>query len=125
MAEKILTLSTTEFVRPVVSIDGEEYQMRAPEELTVAMQRDISKTVTQDTESDEDIFETQDGSLAMKVRVVMVGMPDEVLAKLSPFQKGQILRVFTQRVTDAIGGLSSPMDSPSPSPGASASTAAH
>lgn len=115
MAEKVLTLSTTEFNRPVISIDGADYQMRAPEELTVAMQKRLEAAQTED-----------DASLVEQVKIVMADpIPDETLDKLGLVQLGAILRVFTQRLYPTPAAGSSPTPASSPSPAASASSAAH
>ena len=123
MAEKVLSLSTTEFDRPVILIDGAEFQMRAPEELTVAMQRALEKAAETREQSS---LEEDDESLSKQVRGVMVSIPDEVLAKLSLMQKVQILRVFTDRLALAFKGpATSPTPASSASPAVSDSSAAH
>ena len=127
MAEQILSLSTTKFERKTVIIDDVPYQLRAPEELTVAMQREILKAA-EVPEGEEgtaaDSLESSDERLSRQANLVLIGVPGEVMAKLSPVQKGQILRVFTQGVTAALSVEETTKPS-SPSRGASASTAAH
>ena len=114
MAEKVLTLSTTEFDRPTIEIDGTAYQMRAPEELTVTMQKRLEAASTED-----------DTSLVEQVRVVMADeIPAETLDKLGLVQLGAILRVFTQRLYPKPADGSSPIPASSPSPAASGSSAA-
>lgn len=117
MAEKVLSLSTTEFDRPIITIDGAEYKMRAPEELTVAMQKRLEKAA-----------EGDDAELANQVRIIMADeIPAETLDKLGLVQLGAILRVFTQRLyqpTPAAAGTS-PTPESSPSPAVSGSSAAH
>lgn len=99
MAEKILTLSTTDFDRPSVTIDGESYQMRAAEELSVPMIRrltDLSKRISEQKEEVELMAE----AVAESVSVVMVDLPDEVRDKLTIRQQGKIVETFSGLVAD-------------------------
>src|SRR5690606_27340038 len=114
MAEKVLTLSTTEFDRPIITIDGTDYQLRAPEELTIPMQKRLEAAASED-----------DASLVEQVKIVMADpIPDETLDKLGLVQLGAILRVFTQRLYPKPADGSSPIPASSPSPAASGSSAA-
>lgn len=114
MAEKVLTLSTTEFDRPIITIDGTDYQLRAPEELTIPMQKRLEAASSED-----------DASLVEQVKIVMADpIPDETLDKLGLVQLGAILRVFTQRLYPKPADGSSPIPASSPSPAASGSSAA-
>lgn len=118
MAEKVLSLSTTEFNRPIITIDGTEYKMRAPEELTVAMQKRLEEASSSEDET----------ALIGQVRVVMADpIPDEVFEKLGIVQLGAILRVFTERLYRSSGRETekSPTPESSPSPAVSDSSAAH
>lgn len=95
MAREVLALSTTEFDRPFLTVDGEHYDMRAPDEVTVAMQMEIKEIVDAATASGEvDNPQLNDATLNKQVRVLMVDMPDEVVARLTPVQKLKILRAF-------------------------------
>lgn len=122
MAEQILNLSTTEFDRPTVLIDGEAYEMRAPDELTVQMQMHIQATVEAAEGADEKDYEASDATLSEQVSIVMVDLPGEVLGALSPVQKARVLRTFFGLFSEAIKGESA--DS-KPSPAPSASTGAN
>lgn len=122
MAEQILNLSTTEFERPTVIIDEERYEMRSPDELTVRMQMEIQATVEASEGSDESDFEAGDATLSEQVGIVMVDLPDEVVAALSPVQKARILRAFFGLFKEAIGAES---DGSKASPAPSASTGAN
>lgn len=122
MADQILNLSTTEFDRPTVLIDGEPYEMRSPDELTVRMQMQIQATVEASEGKDEKDYEAGDATLSEQVGIVMVDVPDEVLRALSPVQKARVIRTFFGLFKEAIGPESA--DSKG-SPAPSASTGAN
>lgn len=119
MADQILNLSTTEFDRPKVVIDGESYEMRSPDELTVKMQLEIQSTVEAAEGRDEDDLEAGDETLSRQVGIVMVDLPGEITSALSPVQKAKILRAFFDRLKQAIGGIGSNDSPQSPRPSAS------
>lgn len=122
MADQILNLSTTDFDRPVVVIDGERYEMRSPDELTVRMQMQIQATVEAAEGKDDKDFEAGDATLSEQVGIVMVDLPGEVMDALSPVQKARVLRTFFGLFKEAIGGGP---DGSRPSPAPSASTGAN
>lgn len=119
MADQILNLSTTEFDRPKVVIDGEAYEMRSPDELTVKMQLEIQATVEAAEGRDENNLEAGDETLCRQVGIVMVDVPGEIVEALSPVQKARVLRAFFDRFKEAIGGIGSDDSPPSPKPSAS------
>lgn len=123
MAAKILNLSTTDFDRPTVVIDGEPYEMLASEEITASMRMEMNNAVQAVEGDDRDPIEADDEVLSRQVLVTMPDLPGAVLAKLSYVQKAQILKTFLARFRDAIR-MNEPDDS-SPSPAPNASTGAN
>lgn len=93
-----LDLSTTDYERPTVRIDGAAYQMRHPEELHLrdygrrasVMNRllELEKGLTAET-LDETIDE-MDALKQVLVQLLLVDVPDEVIAKLTP---GHVRRI--------------------------------
>ena len=98
-----LSLSTTEFDRPTVSIDVGEgpngYLMRAEDELSVAMVRrlrDLSK-ISQDPEEE---LESKAEAIENAVDCIMVDFPVEIRDQLTIRQLGRIVETFTELVGD-------------------------
>ncbi len=112
MADKttVLTLSTTEFDRPKVSIDGRIYEMRSPDEMGVAMMRSMNELAARIKRASDPEIPPADGQadklddLALGtsdgVRQVMVDLPDEVLGKLTIRQQSRIILAFGQLARD-------------------------
>lgn len=123
MADRILNLSTTDFDRPTVVIDGEPYEMLATDEITASMRMEMNNAVKAMEGDERDPIEADDDVLSRQVKVTMPDLPDEVLAALSYVQKAQILRTFLARFRDAIR-MNEPDDS-SRSPAPSGSTGAN
>ena len=103
---KVLSLSTSKFDRPIVEIevDGEthEYEMRAPEELSIAMMKEI-KSISQaekDAKTEDDIEALADLQVR-GVKTVMVDLPDEVIESLTFGMMGQIVQTFGGLVGNA------------------------
>lgn len=109
MADRLLDLSTTEFNRPKIRIDGEDYEMRPPEEFSSRMairQRQIkAKRDEYGAEDDEGTFqirkdltdEEYEEFLMLgeeNLRIVIVDMPDEVIKRLTLGQIGQIVKTW-------------------------------
>jgi hypothetical protein len=95
MAETALTLSTTDFDRPTVVIDGEPYQMRAEDELSVAMIRRLT-ALGEDLRAEGAELEHKAEAIAASVDVVMVDFPAEVRDKLTIRQQSKIIEVFSE-----------------------------
>lgn len=100
MAKKqALSLSTTEFERPVVLIDGEEYEMRSPDELSTAMMRElvgVQKQIEHASEA-EDVdaqVDELEGAIRGGVNLVMPGLPDEIHSKLTFGHQSKIVNTF-------------------------------
>lgn len=123
MAAKILNLSTTDFDRPTVVIDGEPHEMLASEEITASMRMEMNNAVQAVEGDDRDPIEADDEVLSRQVLVTMPDLPGDVLARLSYVQKAQILKTFLARFRDAI--RMSELDDSSPSPAPNASTGAN
>lgn len=107
MAEPILQLSTTEFDRPIVVIDGERYEMRSPDEMSISMIREMSALGVrlrsfQGADGEERDYDDLEAATKGSVDLVMVDLPDDVRDVLTVNQLGSIVRTFTQL---AKGGL--------------------
>ena len=101
--EPLLDLSTLAPVRPVILIDGEQYEIAVIEDFgavelfrvqqlgqqATALGRTRTKDYTEQTAID--ISE----NLSSQIRLIVLDMPDEVLIKLTDQQKAQILSVFS------------------------------
>lgn len=99
MADQVLKLSTTEFDRPTIEIDGDSYEMRAPDELGVEMMISLQELGEKITENKENI-EKMARHVAESVDVVMVALPTDVRDKLTVRQQGRIISTFTNLVGD-------------------------
>lgn len=132
MAEKtsILNLSTTDFDRPVVTIDGERYGLRPPEEMTVpdlkcqyALARRIRICFTEneagerqikDDLSDEQLDALFDAAPQM-VKILLQDLPDEVVDRMPIGMCNEILNKHTELFGKAAGEEKSPAaQTPSP-----------
>ena len=124
---KTLDISTTDFDRPVISIDGQKYEMRPPEELThfeFAQQIRIAErnlAIINEGVSEEGFVELQELT-SEAIHLMLVDVPDAVVAKITPGLYGKI-QAFFNKLTDADEATVSENDSES-SPGASDSTEA-
>ncbi len=124
---KTLDISTTNFDRPVISIDGQKFEMRPPEELThfeFAQQIRIvnrNLAIVEEGISEEGFIELQELT-SEAIHLMLVDVPDEVVAKITPglFQK---IQNFFNKLVDVNVAETSESDSKS-SPGASDSTEA-
>lgn len=102
MADSVLDLST-EFERPVVRIDGADYEMRAPEEFSLdqihelgtlgkRLERLMGKDQLKDAERDDLRQIATD-----MASTVMIDIPRELMVKLSDVAKMKIAQAFTDR----------------------------
>ena len=124
---KTLDISTANFDRPVISIDGQKFEMRPPEELThtqFARQIGIANRTLMIIKEgvSEDAFVELQNLTSEALHLMLVDVPDEVIAKITPglYQK---IQTFFNELTDANEATVSESSSKS-SPGASDSTEA-
>lgn len=137
----LLDLDTL-FERPFITIDGQPFSLRSPDELSVAESHRFGRwgkqlEALQVDERDEAAAELEElvGTMA---RAILIDVPDDVFAKISGTDRWAIIDVFTGlllrkklkvagAMTTATGpipaGLAS-LTGVSSSPGSSASTAA-
>lgn len=122
---QLLELSTTDFDRPIVRIDGDDFEMRVPDELTfhqfgqqVALGKrmeEISGRV-----DDAELLEEMHHLMEESVRLLLIDVPDDVIEKLNPGLVMKIVDFFNQLAT--AGGAVPSADTSSSSPGANDST---
>lgn len=121
MADQILNLSTTEFDRPTVLIDETAYEMRSPDELSVELQNKLQNIEDELKDRDDAELDEHDENLGRRVMELMVGLPADVVAKLTPTQKMRIIGAFfglwRRSIRDVVGD-SKPSPTPSASTGA-------
>ena len=99
-----LDLSTTQYDRPLVRIDGVDYELRLPEELTFeehGRRLELGAAATalgSRTEGlDKDAIDQIHAITVESARMLLVGVPDEVFRKLTP---GHL-----KKITDFFNGL--------------------
>lgn len=111
MSSPILSLAPIErpdVERPVIEIDGRAYAMAVPSDLGY-----IERTITNAArkrflrlERTEAILDEPDAAAKLKValdqsvRVIVPGIPDDVLGRLDDDQKIQIMLAFSRPVTE-------------------------
>lgn len=100
-----LSLSSTEFDRPVIEIDGESYEMRASDELSAPMMRrmiEIGKRIegAQEVPDAESRVDAMAESIMQAVDTVMVDLPAEVRDRLTIRQHSRIVETFTKLASD-------------------------
>ncbi len=96
MPEPILNLDTL-VVRPTVEIDGKSYEILSVEELSVLDSRRFSLWAGRldELQSSEEDNPELDELVDTITRKVLVGVPDDVFAKLSGTHKVAVVEVFT------------------------------
>ncbi len=100
----IAEFSTTEFVRPVISIDGDKFEMRVPEEMTFdafAMQIGFGESIQEIIArgiSPETLAEMQE-LVESAARNLLVDVPDEVTSKITPGLYMKIHELFNSLAT--------------------------
>jgi hypothetical protein len=105
-APAVLSLSTTDFDRPLVEIDGKMYEMRNPDELTPPLVRKTMEAeVMMEAASDESAsnierFDATAAGIAQLVDTVMVDLPEAVRDKLSTRQQMRIVSTFNKLGAD-------------------------
>lgn len=133
MTKPLLDIETL-IARPAIDIDGRRYEILSPDELSVLDSRRFALWARkleelQQGEAEAPELEELVDAIARKV---MVGVPDEVFARLTGMHKIAVTEVFTalllrsrMRVAGATGAaMGSPPIGEMFSPGFSASTAA-
>lgn len=107
MADQVLSLSTTEFDRPTVAIDGESYEMRAPEEMSVALLRAMQETL-EDLDNVDEGSDIEDvaSAIGKQLEIVMPDLPGDVKEKLTFGQQKLILETFRALSADGSRALS-------------------
>ncbi|MBC2858726.1 hypothetical protein [Stappia sp. 28M-7] len=98
MAETPILDLETLIKRPIIRIDGERYELRAPDELSVLESQRLT-TAGKEIEalaSSGDPENVLAGVIDDVTRRIVVDLPDAVLAGLSESQKMAICEVFTQ-----------------------------
>ena len=129
-SKSILNLSTTEFDRPIVTIDGERYGLRPPEEMSVLdlkRQYELARRIricfteneagerqVKDDLSDEQFDALFDAAPQM-VKILLQDIPDEVLDRMPVGMCNEILNKHTELFRKAAGEEESPAaQTPSP-----------
>ena len=115
MSSRVLDLSTTDFDRPIVRIDGVDYEMRSVDELSVPLIKRLQKLGVIAASGDADL-ETIDGWLNEALDIIMVSLPTNVRDRLSLTHKRRIVGTFSKEVGEK-------MISPAASPASSGSMA--
>ena len=103
MPEPLLDLSTLAPTRPTIRIDGTEYQMHVMDDfgavelyhLNVLGEEAVKiQRVRQKGRTEQQAIDFSE-NLSKQVNMMIIDLPDEVLAKLTDPMKGQILKVFS------------------------------
>ncbi len=124
----IAEFATTEFVRPVISIDGDKFEMRVPEEMTFdefAMQIGFGESIQEIISrgiNTETLAEMQE-LVESATRNLLVDVPDEVTNKVTPGLYMKIHGVFNT-LASATDEASASASASRSSPGANDSTEA-
>ena len=137
MTKPLLDLDTL-IVRPTIAIDGTKYEMLSPDELSVLDSRRFGiwmKRIQELQEAEEDSPEIDELAEQFATKA-LVGVPEDVLAKLSGAHRIAVIEVFTglllrrrMSVAGATGTAMGMKDGTNPwtgamfSPGSSGSTA--
>lgn len=94
--DRVLDLSTTDFDRPLVRIDGVDYEMRSVDEISVPLIKRLQKLGTDAGNTTN--LEAVDGWLNEALDIIMVGLPAGVRDRLSLSHKRRIIESFTREV---------------------------
>lgn len=122
---RLLDLSTTDFDRPTVRIDGVDYEMRSSDEMSPRQYVRliaVGRALTDLDASEEGSLQKCADLLEENVRLLMVDVPDDVVEKMTP---GLVRKLNDFFVGRAVGSeAQSGADGTSSSAGASDTTAA-
>lgn len=103
MAQKMLMeLTTGVFDRAKIKIDEVVYEIKSREDLGLKQDAEFRGVMAEfaDAQPKND-WQRMAELLDRMVRFVVIGIPDDVLAKLSDAKKLKIIEVFTKEVTDS------------------------
>lgn len=136
MNDPLIDISTV-IERPTVAIDGTRYEILSPDELSVldshrlaAWGRRYDALVAKDAPTPDEDQEMSDLVISMSKKI-MVGVPEEVRAKLTDAMRQAVIEVFSVlplgrrlgRLAGAVPATASRSIGARPSLGSSASTA--
>lgn len=120
-----IQLSTKDWNRPLVEIDGDPYYMIDPLELRRDTMKQMMAVANRLQDIDTNDIDTMADALEESVGVIMIDLPDEVRDKLTLMQQSKIVKVFFDLQADPTqegGTETNESMTSSPSPGASDST---
>lgn len=123
----LLDLSTQDFERSNIRIDGTLYALRSPHELRLPQVKRVNAVSSrlskmQMDDDPEQAIDELDSALNEVLSILMVDLPDEVRDQLSFSHKTAILQAFSGLVAEEAAG--DPTSTPSQSPGSNDSTEA-
>jgi hypothetical protein len=102
-----LTLSTVEFDRPKLTIDGKFYEMVAAEELSpksIRRLRILGRRITESIDPDREEEEGDDEAVRKASEeftpLVIIGLEEEVMKKLRFMQHVEVAKLFTRLIGD-------------------------
>lgn len=100
MAQKVLLeLSTDKADRPVIKIGDAHYEMKTSDDLGLKEDAEFRSLLSAFTEAEPGRdWEKLRSTLDSMVRAIVIGLPEDVLAKLSDSKKLKIVQVFTTEV---------------------------
>lgn len=99
--ETKVSLKTAGGERPKVEIDGELYEMRSPGELTQELAESIFGALTKAEEMSGDAMQAFD-NIVKASREVLIGVPDEIHARMPLEEHGKALATYAVMVAEAI-----------------------
>lgn len=100
MAQKtLLELDTAAPTRPLIKIDGIEYQLKVQDDLGLREEAELQRMRKSfaEIESGENSAELAN-NLRRMVKILLIDLPDEVLDRLSDSKKLRIVSAFIQEV---------------------------
>lgn len=105
----LLDISTEVPDRPIVKIDGSEYELSIPDDFVFAEYMWLAKEGQKFTEltMKEGVNGELEVQLDLLVRKAFHDIPDEVFKKLNTIHKAEVLNLFLEAV-EGIGGVPRP-----------------
>lgn len=100
MAQRtLLELDTSAPTRPLIKIDGVEYQLKVQDDLGLKEEAELQRMrkAFVEIESGQDSSELAN-HLKRMVKILLIDLPDDVLDRLSDAKKLKIVSAFTQEV---------------------------
>jgi hypothetical protein len=97
MAKSPLLDLSTLIERPVIRVDGANYQLKSPEELTLLESQQFTTwgAEIEKLAKDGTAVEELDMLVSVVARATLTDMPGDVFGRLSPSQRMAIVEVFT------------------------------